>query len=149
MKNLVLALVLLLSVFSVQAAEGMINVESQFTVSDTADRLEKILKSKGMTVFNRIKHSESAEKVGVELRATELIIFGNPKAGSPMMKCQQSMAIDLPQKALIWKDGSNKVWLSYNDLMYLAKRHELKGCDKPLAKVSQVLAKISQAATTK
>lgn len=82
----------------VLAADGMINVPSTFNVEETADRMENILNEKGMTIFRRIKHSEGASKVGIELRETELIIFGNPKVGSPLMKCQQSVAIDLPQK---------------------------------------------------
>lgn len=149
MKYLVIVFVFLLGEFSVQAAKGMVKVESKFSVSETADRLEAVLKNKGMTVFNRIQHSESAEKVGIELRETELIIFGNPKAGSPLMKCQQSLAIDLPQKALIWKDENNKVWLSYNDLTYLAERHSIVGCDKALLKVNLALDNLSKAATSK
>ena len=128
MKNFIFVLGLMLfisspanAVQSVQIVEGMINVKSQFDVKTTADRFENILNKKGMTVFNRIKHSESAAKIGIKLRDTEVIIFGNPKAGSPLMKCQQSIAIDLPQKALIWKDSHNNVWISYNDMTYLKR----------------------------
>ena len=100
------------------AADGVVNIQSIFNVKETTDRLKSIVKGKGMTVFNRIKHSEGASKVGIELRDTELIIFGNPKVGGPLMKCQQSVAIDLPQKALIWKNDEAKVWISYNDPRY-------------------------------
>jgi len=89
---------------SVIASEGMVNVKSVHAVNVTADRLENVLKSKGMTVFTRINHAAGAEKVGKTLRPTELVIFGNPKIGTPLMQCSQSIAIDLPQKALIWED---------------------------------------------
>lgn len=131
------------------AVDGMINVQSGYNVQETADRLERILKEKGMTVFNRIKHSQGAAGVGIELRDTELILFGNPKVGSPLMKCQQSVAIDLPQKALIWKDSHSKVWISYNDPRYLEKRHDIKGCEAVLSKVEKALAGITGAAAKK
>ena len=102
-----------------------------------------------MTIFNRIKHSGSANKVGITLRETELIIFGNPKAGSPLMKCQQSIALDLPQKALIWKDENNKVWISYNDLRYLKKRHNVTGCEKVISKVEKILVTVTKSASNK
>jgi uncharacterized protein (DUF302 family) len=111
--------------------------------------MEIILKEKGMTIFNRIKHSEGASKVGIELRDTELIIFGNPKVGSPFMKCQQSVAIDLPQKALIWKDDKAKVWISYNDPSYLEKRHNVIGCEEVISKIGKALAGIAKSASTK
>ena len=102
-----------------------------------------------MTIFNRIKHSEGAGKVGIKLRDTELIIFGNPKVGSPLMKCQQSVAIDLPQKALIWEDEKHNVWISYNDPQYLVKRHNVSGCEEIVDKISKALAGITKAAASK
>jgi uncharacterized protein (DUF302 family) len=108
-----------------------------------------VLLEKGMTIFNRIKHSESASKVGFELRETQLIIFGNPKAGSPLIECQQSVALDLPQKALIWKDENKKVWISYNDPRYLKKRHEIIGCEKALSKIESALSNITKSASNK
>jgi len=126
--------------------EGMKNVQSKFSVQETADRLEKIFIKKGVTIFNRIKHSDAAEKVGVKIGETELFVFGNPKLGSPLMKCKQSMAIDLPQKALVWQDDKHKVWISYNDIRYIAKRHHLAGCDAMVAKIEKVLAKLTNAA---
>lgn len=147
MKRLLITAICALS-FSVPAlaAEGLVQVASPHSVSDTADRLEAILKAKGMTLFAHIKHSESAKKVGVELQDTELLIFGNPKAGSPLMQCQQSVAIDLPQKALIAQDAEGKVTISYNDPAWVAARHGMEGCEKPLAKISKALADIAQAA---
>jgi uncharacterized protein (DUF302 family) len=131
-----------------QAADGVVNVQSAFKVKETADRMENILKTKGMTVFNRIPHSEGAHKVGIELRDTELIIFGNPKVGSPLMKCQQSVAVDLPQKALIWEDDESKVWISYNDPRYLEKRHNIVGCEEVISKIEKALAGITKAASS-
>ena len=148
MKKLLMAISIIL-IFAMQAvaADGMINVQSDFNVKETTDRLESILNKKGMTIFNRIKHSESAGKVGIELRETELIIFGNPKVGSPLMKCQQSTAIDLPQKALVWEDENGQVWLSYNAPDYLAQRHDLAGCGEVVDKIRNALANFAKAAT--
>ena len=150
MKKLLIAISIIL-VFALQtlAADGMINVQSDFNVKETADRLENILNEKGMTIFNRIKHSESAGKVGIELRETELIVFGNPKVGSPLMKCQQSVAIDLPQKALVWEDHESKVWISYNDPTYLVKRHGISGCGEVISKIKKALSGITKAAATR
>mgnify|MGYP001011222824 FL=1 len=131
------------------AAEGLINVQSDFNVKETTERLESILNEKGMTIFNQINHSDAAQKVGVELRETRLIIFGNPKVGSPLMQCQQSVAVDLPQKAIIWEDDKSKVWISYNDPRYLGKRHNIIGCDEVISKVEKALSGITKAAATK
>lgn len=128
------------------AAEGMINISSEFSVEETANRLENILKTKGMIIFKQVKHSESAAAIGIELRKTELIIFGNPKVGSPLMQCQQTVAIDLPQKALIWQDEKDKVWISYNDPMYLMKRHDIKNCEETISKIDKALMNIIKAA---
>jgi uncharacterized protein (DUF302 family) len=147
MKKLIVTALLILSfAIHAEAADGLVNVQSTFKVKETADRMENILKEKGMTVFNRIKHSESAAKVGIELRDTELIIFGNPKVGSPLMKCQQSVAIDLPQKALIWEDDKAKVWISYNDPRYLEKRHNIAGCEEVISKIKKALDGITKSA---
>lgn len=149
MKTLILTvLVVLLTTNSLYSAEGVINVKSSFGVKETGDRLESILKEKGMTIFNRINHSKAAKETGIELRETELIIFGNPKVGSPLMKCQQSVAIDLPQKALIWKDSEGNTWISYNDPGYLKKRHDLSKCEEVLSKIEEALAVIVKAAAT-
>ena len=130
-------------------AEGMVNIQSVFSVKETADRLERVLNEKGMTIFNRINHSAGAARVSIELRETELIIFGNPKVGSPLMKCQQSVAIDLPQKALIWKDDNATVWISYNDPDYIKERHNITGCIEVLSKIKKALAGITKSASQK
>ena len=142
------ALLMLFTVTSARAAEGMINIESAFNVKETADRLEATLKEKGMTVFNRINHAQGAVDVDIELRDTELLLFGNPKVGSPLMQCRQSVAIDLPQKALIWQDQENKVWISYNDPKYLEQRHDITGCDAVISKIEKALAGMVTSAAT-
>ena len=141
-----LSIVLTLSL--AHADNGLINVKSAFSVKKTADRLEKVLKEKGMTVFARINHSEGAKKVDIKLPATELLIFGNPKVGSPLMQCDRTVGIDLPQKALIWEDANGHVWLAYNDPQYLAKRHDLSGCMDVIKKVEKALSSFAKAATT-
>jgi len=129
------------------ADNGIISVKSSHEVKATADRLENTLKQKGMTVFVRINHAEGAQKVGKKLRPTELVVFGNPKVGTPLMQCSQSTAIDLPQKALIWQDDQGQVWLSYNDPNYLVERHGITGCDEVIKKIEKALSNFAKAAT--
>jgi uncharacterized protein (DUF302 family) len=130
------------------AGSGVVSVKSSHDVKTTADRLEGILKQKGMTVFIRIDHAQGAQKAGKELRPTELIIFGNPKVGTPLMECRQTVAIDLPQKALIWQDEQGQVWLSYNDPNYLVERHGIAGCNEVVKKIEGALANFAKAATS-
>lgn len=129
------------------ADNGFVSVKSSHNVKGTADRLENALKQKGMTVFIRIDHSQNARKVGKKLRPTELLIFGNPKVGTPLMQCAQSIAIDLPQKALIWQDESGEVWLSYNDPKFVATRHDIVKCVEVIKKVGNVLRNFADVAT--
>jgi uncharacterized protein (DUF302 family) len=91
-------------------------------------RIEDIVKQQGLTVFARIDHAAGAAKIGKTLRPTELLIFGNPQGGTPLMECAQSAGIDLPLKALVWEDSTGQVWVGYNDPAYLAKRHEAAQC---------------------
>ncbi len=148
MRKLVLTLVLLFSFVSLASADnGVISIKSSHDVKSTADRLENTLHKKGMTVFIRINHAEGARKVGKSLRPTELLIFGNPKVGTPLMQCSQSVAIDLPQKALIWEDEAGQVWLSYNDPKYLARRHSITGCAEVIQKIGAALGNFAKAAT--
>ena len=128
-------------------AKGIIQIKSNYDVSTTIDKLETVLKEKGMTIFKRVNHTAGAEKAGLQLRPTELLIFGKPKVGTPLMLCSQTAALDLPQKALAYKDQDGQVWLAYNDPVYMAKRHGLQNCDKPVKKVTDALAKFSRAAT--
>ena len=126
---------------------GMVTVKSAHDVGTTADRLETALKNKGMTVFARIDHAAGAAKVGKTLRPTELVIFGNPKVGTPLMLCAPPVAIDLPQKALIWEDESGQTWLGYNDPEYIKSRHGVSGCDEVLGKITKALGNFANAAT--
>ena len=142
-------LLVLFTVLPLMAADGLISVQSDFSVEETTHRLENILNEKGMTIFNQINHSDAAHKVGVDLRETRLVIFGNPKVGSPLMQCQQSVAIDLPQKAIVWQDDKSKVWISYNDPRYLVKRHNIIGCEEVITKIEKALSGITNAAAKK
>ncbi len=147
MKKLMPLILLIFAFGQAQANNGLVSVKSAHDVKTTADRLEAVLKKKGMTVFNRIDHAKGAKSVGKELRPTELVIFGNPKIGSVLMNCTQTIAIDLPQKALIWEDGGGQVWLSYNEPTQLANRHRMSGCKKVINKVTGALGKFAAAAT--
>ncbi len=104
-------------------ASGMIDVPSRYSVPETLARLQSAVKEKGMTVFALIDHSGEAEKVGLAMRPTQLLIFGSPKGGTPLMVAAPRLAIDLPLKALAWQDEQGKVWLSYNSPEYLQQRH--------------------------
>jgi len=107
------------------ADNGIVNVQSRHSVAETLDRLRRIAESKGVQVFARIDHSGEAEKVGIAMRPTQLLIFGNPKAGSPLMNAAPTAALDLPLKALAWEDAQGKVWVSYNSPGWLIARHGL------------------------
>ena len=128
-------------------SEGVIRIKSKHSVAATVDKLETALKNKGMTIFKRVSHSGGAAKVGLELRPSELMIFGNPKVGTPLMQCQQLAALDLPQKALVYEDEQGQVWFAYNDPQYIANRHNISGCDDVVSKISKALAGFSRAAT--
>lgn len=110
------------------SAEGLIVVKSSHSVKETIDRLETVVKGKGMTIFARIDHTAGAAKVGKTLRPTILLIFGNPQGGTPFMECSQSVGIDLPLKALAWQDADGGVWLGYNDPAFIAQRHGVPNC---------------------
>src|ERR1700723_1029684 len=104
---------------------GIVDTASHHTVDQTVERLKGILSAKGVTLFALIDHSEEAEKAGMKMRPTKLLIFGSPKAGTPLMLAAPSIAIDLPLKLLVWEDDGGKVWISYNSADYLKERHGL------------------------
>lgn len=110
------------------AADGMLALKSPHSATDTMHRLEATVKERGLTVFARIDHAAGAAKVGKTLRPTELMIFGNPQRGTPLMECAQTAGIDLPLKALVWQHDSAQVWLGYNDPAFLAQRHGAPAC---------------------
>jgi uncharacterized protein (DUF302 family) len=103
--------------------KGIVDKPSNHSVDQTVDRLKNILQSKGVALFAVVDHSGEAEKVGMKMRPTKLLIFGNPKAGTPLMLAAPSTAIDLPLKFLVWEDEGAKVWISYNSPAYLQQRH--------------------------
>src|SRR5450755_2154833 len=104
---------------------GLIHLLSKYSVEETMRRLEALLQERGVTIFARIDHSGEAEKAGLKMRPTKLLIFGSPKAGTPLMQASPSIAIDLPLKALFWQDSEGKAWLTHNDPVYLQQRHNI------------------------
>lgn len=126
---------------------GMISKKSHHSVKVTLDRLETVLKKKGIGVALRWSHNEKGESVGIPLRPTELLMFGNPKLGTHMFTSNQTAGIDLPLKALAWEDENGQVWLTYNDPAYVAKRHRIKDRADVLKKMSGALDKLSTVAT--
>lgn len=127
--------------------DGLITVESRFGVTETIDRLAEVVKRAGLLVFARIDHAAGARDVGASLRPTELLIFGNPKGGTPLMQDRQLAGIDLPVKALAWEDEQGKVWLSYNDAHWIAERHGLgEASREAVAAIAAGMEKVSAAA---
>jgi uncharacterized protein (DUF302 family) len=108
-----------------QKEEAIVKIPSHHSVDETVDKLKTILKSKGVTLFALVDHSGEAEKVGMKMPPTKLLIFGNPKGGTPLMLAAPSVAIDLPLKILVAEDAKGKVWISYNSPEYLKERHGL------------------------
>jgi uncharacterized protein (DUF302 family) len=102
---------------------GLFHLPSQHSVDDIVQRLQTLLSEKNIRVFAVVDHSGEAEKVGLQMPPTKLLIFGNPKGGTPLMQATPTVAIDLPLKALVWQDGDGKVWLTYNGPAYLQRRH--------------------------
>lgn len=125
-------------------AEGLIATVSPYSVNDTLQRLQKNAKQRDLKIFARIDHAAGAAKIGETLRPTEVVIFGNPKGGTPLMQCAQTFSIDLPLKALVWQDAAGQVCLGYNDPAYLAKRHGVADC-AAVAPVSKAMAGLVEA----
>ncbi len=130
------------------AADGLIAVKSPYSAKDTMNRLEDLVKQRGLNVFARIDHAAGALKVGKSLRPTELLIFGNPQGGTPFMECAQTAGIDLPLKALVWEDASSQVWLGYNDPAFLAQRHGVPEC-AVVDNLRKALAGLAEAAVAR
>jgi uncharacterized protein (DUF302 family) len=127
--------------------DGLVKIESNHTIRETIDRVEAGLAAKGITIFARIDHAAAAAMVDMPLRPTELLIFGDPRAGTPPMQLEQSIGIDLPLKMLVWQDQDGKVWLAYNDMRSLLQRHTLDANVLRVADaMAQGLAKLAEAA---
>ena len=130
--------------------EGLTTIASRFDPKETMDRLESEVRARGMTVFARIDHAAGAAQVGLTLRPTELIIFGNARGGTPLMQASQTAGIDLPLKALVWEDASGKIWLSYNEPSWIVQRHGLGVRAEIVDNLAAALSAISRkAANTK
>lgn len=128
--------------------DGLIVCASKFGPKETADRLAAAVTRRGMSIVGRIDHAAAAAAVGMELRATEVLIFGNPRAGTPLMQAMQTVGIDLPLKALVWQDEGGTTWLAYNDPQWLAQRHGVDAqLDRSLHAMADALAAVANEAT--
>jgi uncharacterized protein (DUF302 family) len=145
LKMTVAALLCCLS-WSAMAAEGLVVKPSNHSVSETLDRLQAALEEQGLKIFGRIDHQAGAQAADLDLRPTEVLIFGNPVLGTPLMTSAPTVAIDLPQKALAYEDQAGKVFLAYNDPGYLMTRHGIKDRDEVLNKIRGALGKFTDAA---
>lgn len=125
----------------IEKGEGIVTIPSHHSVNQTVNKLKQILQAKSVTVFALIDHSGEAAKVGMTLRPTKLVIFGNPKGGTPLMLAAPTVAIDLPLKILVWEDDQGKVWISYNSPQYLQARHGLPSNLLPNIAVEETFAK--------
>jgi len=131
------------------AADGLTTIPSSHGPKDTMNRLEAEVKARGMTIFARVDHAAGAAAAGLSLPPTELLIFGNAKAGTPLMQSVQTIGIDLPLKALVWEDASGDTFLSYNDPAWLAKRHGASGAaEAAVGNMSAALQVVAKAATS-
>ena len=131
------------------AADGLITIRSAFGPEETMSRLEAEVKAKGLTVFAHVDHAAGANEVGLPLRPTDLLIFGNAKGGTPLMQAEQTIGIDLPLKALVWQDASGVTFLSYNDPHFLARRHGLGEATRAtMEALSGALKAVTSKATT-
>ena len=128
-----------------ESGNGLVRIASPRSVPETIQRLEEVLRAKGMTIFARIDHSGEAAKVGLEMHPTQVLLFGSPKGGTPVMVAAPSVAIDLPLKALVAEDDQGKVWVSYNSPDYLKERHGLPlGLLQNIAVVETLAAKAGE-----
>jgi len=123
---------------------GMVHLRSHYSVHETLHRLESVLIAHGLAIFGRVDHSGEAEKVGLKMPPTQVLIFGSPKAGTPLMVASPTLAIDLPLKALVWEDADGTVWLSYNSPEYLQQRHHVP--DALITNIAGAGALLQQAA---
>jgi uncharacterized protein (DUF302 family) len=126
--------------------EGLTSIRSSFGPKETMDRLEAEIRAQRMTVFARIDHAAGATEVGLKLRPTELIIFGNARGGTPLMQSAQTVGIDLPLKALVWQDAAGKTWISYNEPGWIAQRHDITDAQPVVNKMADLLSAISRKA---
>lgn len=127
---------------------GLLTFKSNNSVKETASRLIALFEEKDITLFAHIDHALGASKVDIELRPMEVIIFGNPATGSPLILAQPTIGIDLPQKALIWEDENNEIWLAFNAPTYLAERHDIDRCEQLIENLSTAFAQFAAHCTS-
>ena len=120
--------------------EGLTTIPSSLGPKETMDRLVAEIRAKGMNVFARIDHSAGAAEVGLKLRSTELILFGNALGGTPLMQSVQTVGIDLPLKVLVWQDAEAKTWVSYNEPRWIARRHGVTSAEQVVNKMTDMLS---------
>jgi uncharacterized protein (DUF302 family) len=132
---------------SLGAVQGLTSIQSRFGPKETTDRLVAAIGANGLTVFARIGHAAGAAEVGLPLRPTELIIFGNARGGTPLMQSVQTVGIDLPLKVLVWQDAGSKTWLSYNEPSWIAQRHSVASAEQVVNSLSAVLSTIVRTAS--
>ena len=128
-------------------SNGLIQLKSNFSIEETTARIESLLKERNLVLVAKIDHAANAKSVKLELRPTRLFIFGNAKTGTPLMQCNQSVAIDLPMKGLLWQDAQGQVWFGYNDPQYLKARHQLKQCQQEIDAASKAMKALAAAIT--
>lgn len=138
-----------LFVLPAHAKDNLIVKKSAHSVADTLDRLEGILKKRGLTIFARVDHAAGAKKADMEMKPTQLLVFGNPKMGTPLMLSNRRIGIDLPIKVLAWEDDQSVVWIAYNDPAYLKSRHGISDKDPVFGKMTGALGKLTDAAIAK
>ena len=126
--------------------EGLTTIPSSLDPKETMDRLDAEIRAKGMTVFARIDHTAGAAEVGLTLRPTELIMFGNARGGTPLMQSVQTVGIDLPLKVLVWQDVSGETWLSYNEPRWIAQRHGVADAEQVVNSMATALSAVSRKA---
>jgi uncharacterized protein (DUF302 family) len=131
---------------SVRADVGLVSVRSSQDVAHTVERLEEALRARDVPLVAKVDHAAGAAKVGMSLRPTVLLLFGNPKLGTPLLQCAQTSGIDLPQKALVWEDEKGQTWVSYNDPQYIASRHGVRECGDAVRKSAAALEALAAAA---
>jgi len=129
------------------ADADLVTLPSAHGASETVGRLKSLLTQKGIQVFAHVDHAAAAEKAGLSLRPTQVLIFGNPRAGTPLMQSQQTIGLDLPLRVLVWEDGEGKVWLTYRRPELLAQRHHVTGHDEAVKALDDGLAALARAAT--
>jgi len=127
-------------------SEGLTTIPSRFAPKETTDRLATGIQAKGMKVFARIDHAAGAAEVGLTLRPTELIIFGNARGGTPLMQSNQTVGIDLPLKALVWQDAAGETLISYNEPSWIAQRHGVANAETVVSKMTNLLSAITTTA---